>query len=61
MVMIMAVVVVIMFFVRGFVVLRGLSRLGLGVVLESVGRAQRFAFRARRGEPNKCTTLGCHF
>ena len=69
MVMIMAVVVVIMFFVRGFVVQRGFSRFGLRVVLESVGRAQRFAIRARRGEPNKIllqaatfdSKSGCHF
>jgi len=42
-----------MFVVRVIVVVRGLGRVGVGVVFEGVGRAQRFAFRARRGEPNK--------
>ena len=34
--------------------MRGLSRLRLGIVLEGIGRTQRFAFRARRGKPNNC-------
>jgi hypothetical protein len=49
----LVVVLVIVAALRMLVIVRGLSRFRLGIVFEGVGRTQRFAFQARRGEPNK--------
>ena len=47
------VIVVVAFVIAAFVgvTIRNLGRTGGGVVIEGVGRTQRFAFQARRGEP----------
>jgi hypothetical protein len=50
------VVLVVMAFVLVVVDLRSLSRFRLGVVLEGIGRTQRFAFQARHGAPKNCPT-----
>jgi hypothetical protein len=47
------VIVIVAFVIAAFVgvIVRSLGRTGGGVVLKGVGRSQRFAFQARRGEP----------
>ena len=50
----MVVVVVVAFVIVAVMRVRFLGRFRVGVVFEGVGRTQRFAFRARRGDQTNC-------